>query len=63
MGVNDQTEVAEHGQRPIDRRAMHAGNDRLGPEDDLVGPEVLVGEVQHLDHRLPDPGHPLTALP
>ena len=63
MGVNNQTEVAEHGQRPIDRRAVHAGNDRLGPEDDLIGPEVLVGGVQHFDDRLPDPGHPLTALP
>ena len=59
MGVGDQPELTERGQRAIDRRPVDAGRRCLGAADDLVGCQVLVGAVQHLDHGLAGPRHPL----
>ena len=63
VGVGDQAEFAERGQRAVDGGAMDPGRGRLGPADDLVGGQMLVGPVQSLEHRLPGPGDPLAALP
>ncbi len=63
MGMGDEPELTECRQCAIDRGPVNTWRRCLGPSDDLIGGEVLVGAVEDLDDGLASPAHALVLVP
>jgi hypothetical protein len=59
VSVGDESKLAKCRQSAIDRRTVDPGSRCLGPGDDLVSCQVIIGAVENLDDGLASSGYAL----